>query len=270
MRAACLAFLLGAPITTACKNSSFTSGGIPTATGDGNAQRALNERDEQSGFAVAGKTLDLYLIMDNSGSLYVDPQNQRAGSGSDVECKRFDAVLDLVDSLRTKLKSSEEVRMTVVTFGKSALRLGTIDKLLSQSKEALRAQFRSGVCNSSSLETTNYERGISVALQSHDQNVSQKKLDLKSVVFFSDGAAKDRDTQALEASIERLNQTFKSRVYGVLLGRTTDKCVLRGPQGQNLQTKECMLKVVGNDTDKLLNVNDASGLSAAWANLVNK
>ncbi|MEN9826779.1 MAG: hypothetical protein RI953_2524 [Pseudomonadota bacterium] len=271
-RASLVAVGLTAVFMPSCSNSSFNSnaGGPPAAGGKGDKSPAENGNNNPPGFAAAGKTLDLYVIMDKSGSLYIDPSTQQPNSGSDVACKRFDAMLDLVDSLRTKLNSNEEVRLTVVTFSKSAKNLGTMNSLLSQSRKDVSSKFRAGVCDNPDYDTTNYERGISVALQSHDDNLRQKKLDLESVVFFSDGAAKDKDTGILQESIRRLNSTFSSRVYGVLLGRTNDQCVLRDSNGRNLQTQECMLKVVGNESTKLLSVEDANGLSAAWSDLVNK
>lgn len=271
-RATLVAAGLASVFMPSCSNSSFNSdaGGPPAATGKGDKSPAENGNNNPPGFATAGKTLDLYLIMDKSGSLYIDPSTQQPNSGSDVACKRFDAMLDLVDSLRTKLNSNEEVRMTVVTFSSGARNLGTMNSVLSQTRKDVSSKFRAGVCDNPDYDTTNYERGISVALQGHEENLREKKLDMESVVFFSDGAAKDKDSRILEESMRRLNSTFASRVYGVLLGRTNDRCVLKDSTGRNLQTQECMLKVVGNDAAKLLNVDDASGLSAAWADLVNK
>ena len=225
----------------------------------------------EPGFAKAGKSLDLYVIMDKSGSLYVDPTTQVMGSGSDVECKRFDALLELVESLKTKLKANEQVRLTLVTFSKEARLLGSLDQLLSQTRPQITQKFRAGVCDNPDYDTTNYERGISTALQSRSANILSKRLDLESVVFFSDGAARDSDSQKLEQAVSQLNVTFQNRIYGVLLGRTQDKCVLREPAtGRLLQTSECMLKVVGNSPSRLVSVDDAQDLADAWADLVNK
>jgi hypothetical protein len=256
-----------------CTPSQFTSdtGGPPAkkpiTTGD---QSPPENGNNPPGFAKEGKSLDLYVIMDKSGSLYVDPVTQQMNSGSDVQCKRFDALLTMVDSLRGKLNSNEEVRLTVVTFSKNAAQLGTMDQLLNQPRQLIKDTFRPGVCDNPDYETTNYERGISATLNAYENNRSKKKLDLDSVVFFSDGAARDKDTGILEESIRRLNSTFPSRVYGVLLGSTRDQCVLRDTAGRFLQTNECVLKVVGNSPARLLSVEDAAGLSAAWAELVNR
>ncbi|NBW83444.1 VWA domain-containing protein, partial [bacterium] len=188
-RAALAGVGLASFLMPSCSDSSFKSdaGGPPAATGPAKGDKSPTEsgNNNQPGFAAAGKTLDLYVIMDKSGSLYIDPSTQRPDSGSDVACKRFDAMLDLVDSLRTKLKSNEEVRLTVVTFSKSARNLGTINSLLLQKRSDVNSKFRAGVCDNPDYDTTNYERGISVALQSHEDNLRQKKLDLESVVFFS-------------------------------------------------------------------------------------
>lgn len=272
----CLAQI--ALLLASCSDSKFTSdrGERPRPAADGSKSPLENGNNSgpgnltDRGFAEAGRSLDLYVVMDKSGSLYVDPVTQRMNTGSDPNCKRFDALLALVDSLRGKLKSNEQVRMTLVTFSKNAKALGTIDGVLMQSRDQISSKFRAGVCENPDYDTTNYERGISVALQEHAANLSTGKLDLESVVFFSDGAAKDRDTGLLEQAIRRLNSAFPSRIYGVLLGQTSDRCVLKDSAGQFLQTSECMLKVVGNVPEKLFGVDDANGLAAAWADLVNK
>ncbi|MEN9811121.1 MAG: hypothetical protein RLZZ488_2688 [Pseudomonadota bacterium] len=263
-----------------CSDSNFTSdrtakpapadGGNKSPLENGNNSKPGGGNLTDPGFAEEGRTLDLYVVMDKSGSLYVDPATQRMNSGSDPTCKRFDALLALVDSLRGKLKSNEQVRMTLVTFSKSAKSLGTMDGVLAQSREQISRKFRAGVCDNPDYDTTNYERGISTALQEYAANLSTGKLDLESVVFFSDGAAKDRDAGLLEQSIRRLNTAFPSRIYGVLLGQTSDRCVLKDSSGRALQTSECMLKVVGSIPEKLLSVDDANGLAAAWSDLVNK
>jgi hypothetical protein len=272
--------LLPMPVVIpSCSDSNFKSeaaapkqpsaGGNQSPVEDGNNPQPANT--PEPGFAKAGKSLDLYVIMDKSGSLYVDPTTQKMGSGSDVECKRFDALLQLVDSLKTKLNSNEQVRLTVVTFSKDAQPLGSLDQVLSLQRQQIIEKFRAGVCDNPDYDTTNYERGISSALQSHSANTNRKKLDLESVVFFSDGAARDTDSRKLEEAVTQLNTRFQGRIYGVLLGRTQDKCVLKdAATGRSLQTGECMLKVVGNAPARLLSVDDAGELAAAWADLVNK
>jgi hypothetical protein len=71
--------------------------------------------------------------------------------------------------------------------------------------------------------------------------------------------------------MSQLNSTFPNRIYGVLLGRTQDRCVLKdSATGRALQTSECMLKVVGNAPARLVSVDAAQDLASAWADLVNK
>lgn len=269
----CVGIISAGAFLPSCSDSTFKSTpGAPQRPADGNGQKSPPENGNNNtpGFLKPGKSLDLYVVMDKSGSLYVDPVSQKMNTGSDVGCKRFEALLALSDSLRSKLKADDEVRLTVVTFSKNANQLGTMDKLLSQTRQQISAQFRAGVCDNPDYETTNYERGIQFILDSRSKNTADKKLDLENVVFFSDGAAKDKDTRLLEESIRNLNSTFPSRIYGVLLGKTRDNCVLKDTSGRFLQTSECMLKVVGNEPVKLLSVDDASGLEAAWAGLVDK
>lgn len=266
-------------VMPSCSDSNFKSeaGAPKQPTGDGQKSPLEDGNNPKpapapdSGFAKPGKSLDLYVIMDKSGSLYVDPTTQKMGSGSDVQCKRFDALLGLVDSLKTKLTNGEQVRLTLVTFSKEAQLLGSLDFVLGQNKQQLTDKFRAGVCDNPDYDTTNYERGISTAMQSRAANTTGKKLEMETVLFFSDGAARDSDTEKLEESMSQLNSTFPNRIYGVLLGRTQDRCVLKdSATGRALQTSECMLKVVGNAPARLVSVDAAQDLASAWADLVNK
>lgn len=239
--------------------------------GAGSVQDAKSKRSGNAeGFAQAGKSLDLYVIMDKSGSLYVDPTTRSMpNSGSDPQCKRFDAFLALTEALKGKMKQGEQVRVSIVVFNDGVEALETTENILSLDRAAIETRYKSGVCDIQDLKGTQYAVGINKALEEFLRLSSSKKLPLESVLFFSDGAARD-DENPLRQAIAQLNSTFPQRVYGVLLGQTSDKCQLRSSTGTQLSTTECMLEVTGKSTERLLQVDKADGLVNALTGLVNK
>lgn len=254
---------LGGGFLNACSDSQFNS--EPKKEG----QQVIRSSASGEGFAQAGKSLDLYVIMDRSGSLFVDPKTMTKNSGSDPQCKRFDAFLALVEALKVKLKQGEQVRVNVVAFNEEDFHLPPSENILALSRNEIESLYRSGVCDDKKIRGTLYAKGINKALTVYQQQIQQKKLPVESVLFFSDGAARDEVADLREA-IDQLNAKFPQRVYGVLLGQTTDQCSLRTPERIPLTTRECMLEVTGNAPDKLLQVDNADGLVAALTGLVNK
>jgi hypothetical protein len=250
-------------------------------------------------FFQAGRSLDLYVILDNSGSLYRDsstsvlltpgrpailgipgiptipvvqnglPQVPQQKSGSDPDCKRLSALLDMIDALRAKASAQEEVRLNVVTFGSGGKYLGSFDSVLKEKREKLGAKLQREVCENNNYESTMYTAGINYTLAVLKSNKTKRKLDLETVLFFSDGAAKD-DEDSLRESIIKLNKEFPKRIYGVLLGETPDHCNLTADNNKQLTTKECLTAVAGNDPDKVLSASDASQLSERMISLLEK
>jgi hypothetical protein len=277
-RSVCLLFAATAFAATSvsCSTPDYGTGSEKTNNG---SNKAVAKGENAAGgqkpkaapeFFSAGKSLDLHVIMDKSGSLWVDPKNPTLmSSGSDPNCKRLDALLDLVDGLRTKLNKGEFVRLTVVTFGNGSAVVGSIPDLLKETREAINNKLRPGVCEfPGQLETTNYAKGITASLAKLRELRMLKKLDVETNLFFSDGAAKDRPDE-LEIAINQLNSEFPKRVFGVLLGSTSDNCKLT-KDGRALSTIECLVKVAGDATDKVIQSNDAAGLSAAMTSLLEK
>lgn len=264
-------------LITSCSNGNFKS--TEKETKPDQTSRAGQESTQAgkavspgSEFAQAGKSLDLYIVMDKSGSLWADPSSdsKTIGTGSDPSCKRMDALLDLVAALRTKLKSGERVRINVATFGNKGKSLGSFDNVLGKSNKEIETNFRSGICDfPGQLESTKYAQGIKVALNDYAMNKAAGKFDLETTLFFSDGAAKDSPEELTDA-INKLNATFPKRVYGILLGKTSDICTLEDNSGKNLSTEECLREVVGKDTNKVIQATDAAGLSAAMTSLLQK
>jgi len=263
-------------LIASCSNGNFTS--PEKETKPDQTSRAGSESTQAgkavspgSEFAPAGKSLDLYIVMDKSGSLWVDPTPPSSiGSGSDPSCKRMDALLDLLAALRTKLKSGERVRINIATFGNKGKSLGSFDNVLGKSNKEIESNFRDGICGfPGELESTNYAQGIKIALNDYSNNKGAGKFNLETTLFFSDGAAKD-SRQDLTDAINKLNSTFPNRVYGILLGKTSDVCELEDNSGKNLSTEECLLEVVGKDPNKVIQATDAAGLSAAMTSLLQK
>jgi hypothetical protein len=241
-------------------------------TNSPNGENVVKKSNSKPGaeFFSAGKSLDLHVIMDKSGSLYVDPTAPtKMGSGSDPTCKRMDALLDLIDALKTKLTRGEFVRLTVVTFGNDSDIVGSVEDVLKQSRTSIDSALRSGVCTyPGQLETTNYSKGIRESLGELKRWRTIKKLDIETSLFFSDGAARDNPS-SLEAAIADLNSEFPKRVFGILLGNTSDGCSLK-ESGRGLTNLECLRKVAGNAPEKVVQTADAAGLSAAMKSLLEK
>jgi hypothetical protein len=263
-------------LIASCSNGNFKSSEKetkpdPTSRAGQESTQAGKAVSPGSEFAQAGKSLDLYIVMDKSGSLWVDPSSdsKTIGSGSDPSCKRMDALLDLLAALRTKLKSGERVRINVVTFGDNGESLGSFDNVVSKLNSEIEAKFRPGICDYPGRQSTKYAQGIKIALNDYAKNKGAGKFDLETTLFFSDGAAKD-SPQELTDAINKLNSTFPKRVYGILLGKTSDVCTLEDNSGKNLSTEECLREVVGKDPNKVIQATDAAGLSAAMTSLLQK
>lgn len=254
--------------STACSEGKFSQS-VPDSKA---SQRSIDASGETTGkFVQPGKSLDLYVIMDRSGSLFVDPSTRATGSGSDPDCKRFDAFLQLVEGLRGVLKNKEQVRMTVVTFNNYATTLPVSDSLLTMSNSEIESLYKRGVCfEPKGLLGTEYALGINRALSEYHKLNLIKKLDLQTVLFFSDGAARDESPEQLKNAISSLNQTFSQRIYGVLLGATTDKCTLETTEGEQMSTTECMMEVAGGASERVIQVETADALAAAITGLIKK
>jgi hypothetical protein len=249
---------------------------------------------QNESFLPTGKSLDLYVIMDKSSSLWRDvDEKENKIAGTDPTCKRLDALLDLIDEMRKKLVAKEQVRLTIITFGtnpahfnmadfnpmrldpsarESVLKtLKPMDDLLSHPRSAIDAEFRAGVCNDSKdPQFTHYASGIKEALNSKFGLTALKKYDVETALFFSDGAANDPTEEELKDAIDKLNNAFPGRLWGVMLGEGTGKCTLTKAGGAKLSAKECMVMLVGADLSKFLLVKSAAGLSAALTGLIEK
>ena len=266
-------FLSFALISISCSDGTFATGGAAKgsdanakAAGEAHAAGSVKPSGE---FFKPGNSLDLYVIMDKSTSLFRDPSSPFVeNSGSDPQCKRFDALLDMLDTLRTLALQKEEIRLSIVTFGSGSRSLETVPDVLSAPREQLNEKFRARICSEpSGIQSTYYEKGISASIGQYAKNKETKKLNLESVLFFSDGAAKD-DQSLLREQIALLNSTFPNRVFGILLGTTSDTCSLTDNSDKPLSTTECLLEVVGKASERLIKAADASGLSAAMTSLI--
>ncbi|MBM3380881.1 MAG: VWA domain-containing protein [Betaproteobacteria bacterium] len=282
-----LTAMLGTQIAVSCSTADYGSAGDPapkktnakaapeSTTGGSGGAKGENAAPQPKSkaspeFFSSGKSLDLHVIMDKSGSLWVDPNMSTVmGSGSDPECKRMDALLDLIDGLKAKLTKGEFVRLTVVTFSNGSAAVGSLPDVLKESRSSIDQKLRPGVCTfPGQLETTNYAEGISESLSELRRLRATKKLEVETSLFFSDGAAKDSPTRLLDA-ISELNAEFPKRIFGILLGNTSDQCTL-SEGARRLSTIECLRKVVGNANEKVVQSDDAAGLSAAMTSLLEK
>lgn len=222
-------------------------------------------------FFKKGQSLDLYVVMDKSYSLWESPE-PFGGEGSDPSCLRLNALLDLIDGLREELFQKEEVRLNVITFGTFASSLGTISDILSVSRAELDQRLREPVCNKPNRANGNTFYSNALNLISEELKIQRglKKLDIETAIFFSDGAARDRDEAELKSAIEKFNESFPKRAYGVLLGKTLDKCNIKNDAGDRLSTFDCVAEVVGSDSSRVVQSENAAKLSETMIQLLKK
>lgn len=309
----CLSVLILA--CTACNSSQFSAqaplaqkpsekarseqpaGTAPNAKIMGTENTNGSKFPQNESFLPTGKSLDLYVIMDKSSSLWrvIDSSGETV-AGTDPSCKRFDALLDLIDEMRKKLVAKEQVRLTIVTFGTNPAHfnherfsigvapsarenvvktLGSMEDLMSQSRSAIDQTFRAGVCaDNRDPQYTHYASGIKETLNSKIGLTALKKYDAETALFFSDGAANDPTEEELKEAISNLNNAFPGRLWGILLGdsKTVGNggglCTLKKAGDFQMTADECMFMLVGADPSKLLRVQSATDLSAALTGLI--
>ena len=232
-------------------------------------QADVSAKSESAGeFFKKGQSLDLYVVMDKSGSLW-----EYLGSvGSDPECLRLNALLDLVEGLRGQLNQKEQVRLNVITFGTVATPVGNISDSLSMTRAELELRLRSAICEPPPPfdRSTIYASALDLISAQLGEQRGIKKLDVETAIFFSDGAAKDMRESELRESIAKFNASFPKRAYGVLLGETVDRCNIRDASGERLSTIDCIGEVVGGDQTRVVQAANAAKLSETMIQLLKK
>lgn len=262
-----------------CSTETDYSAGNKTIPSSNNKTVAAEAADAQpkdtstGEFFKQGKSLDLYVVMDKSGSLW-GGWSLETGTikASDPDCLRLEALLDLVDKLKGFLTQKEAVRLNVITFGTTAATAGNITNALSLSRAELDARLRAPVCDKPPLEdrSTMYSDALElISTELAVQRVKQK-FDVETAIFFSDGAAKDLDENRLSQSIQTFNSAFPKRSYAVLLGKTNDNCNITKSDGDKMSTLECITEVVGGDNERVVQSDDASKLSTSMIQLLSK
>lgn len=271
----------------------------PAKAGNGDFAQGKSGRAAKAAgesFLQPGKSLDLYVIMDKSNSLQLIVDNKgEVVEGTDPKCKRFDALLDLIDEIKKKLVAKENVRLTVITFGtdpkyandrrfffmgrpltESVLNtVGSTDDLLSLSRDKISEIYRAGVCSDNTQKQfTHYASGIRELMKSKFALTALKKFDVETALFFSDGAANDPDETELKTSIEKLNANFPRRLWGIILGEASlnqnedSLCILKNNQNKKMTAEECMTAVVGGDQSRILRAKSAADISSALVGLI--
>lgn len=262
------------------KSNQNASGHSPGKTDAASTADSDANSVASSEFFQAGKSLDLYVVLDKSASLFhakttiKDTQAFDRSLGSDPDCKRFDALKFLIMSLDEKFKGDEQLRLTVVTFSDDASSLGKYENVLDDTENNIN-NLRLGVCEMPpGLEPytgkTKYSKGISRILEIQKENIKKSELDLQTLLFFSDGAPNDDEVE-LRGSLNRLREVFPKRVFGVLLGSPPDKCSLTKADGtQKKTTIECMLEVVDFNPKRLRQAGNAEQLLTEMGSLIEK
>ncbi|MEY2988373.1 MAG: hypothetical protein RJB13_1894 [Pseudomonadota bacterium] len=265
--------------STSCSNESNYSAGnkVTPLTKEGvvaaEQADATAKSDSSGEFFKKGQSLDLYIVMDKSGSLWEYRSNDdKKFPGSDPQCLRLLALVDLIEKLGAELNNGEEVRLNVVTFGSFATNVGSIRNPASMGRENLASVLKDDICSKPNKENrdTIYSKALEKISLTLSEQRKVEKMDVETAIFFSDGAARDENTDDLKNAIAEFNSAFPNRAYGVLLGNTEDKCKITNAAGQELTTTECITEVVGGDPNRVVQSANAAKLSETMIQLLSK
>lgn len=204
----------------------------------GEDAKAISENlgDQTTGadtIAAVGRSLDLYLVMDKSGSL----------EDNDRDCLRFEALSSFKKELRTFLGENGDVRASIIQFSERGSFLATIDNFLSISPESFAADFRRDICESDGH--TNPSDAFDITLSTFS-SLKENPKDMASVLFFTDGLP-NRRTDVLPQKVNEMKAAFGEKIFSILLwpkegvnmertfGQRGSIIVIQGNQGGNNQ-----------------------------------
>jgi uncharacterized protein YegL len=156
-------------------------------------------------FAVSGKSLDVYYVIDASNSL----------DGTDPRCLRFDAFKLFQEELKKLLGPAGDVRATLVLFSGSARVHSTRTDFLKLTSTELTSLYRSQICSTSS--GTNVTDALDLTMSTAQRLQGTGKKDMSSVLFFTDGKPSDGNSPELASAVENIKAAFPSRIFSLLL-----------------------------------------------------
>lgn len=219
------------------------------------------------------KSLDLYTLFDVSGSLSTTSQTVTA---TDPECKRWPAFLGLLTKITQSMDKTKQLRLTLVTFSDHASAKETItismhDFNQSSFTSRVESVYKSSVCTSEG--STNPHEGFLKIKELYQANVAKFKLELESLIFFSDGipsfGSKWPSLDMIKGSASQIRGIFGARAYSILLGNRFDLA-----QVCKSKTPECpitpleFIKWVSPNSEQLRSVDSASDLESAFDSML--
>jgi hypothetical protein len=199
---------------TSCGDSSYSSsapdnskGKIGAANAEGTGKNGKTSAAGESAgnkIAAPGMSLDLYAIVDISGSL----------KRTDPNCTRFEALKTFFKELKTTLGDNPDARLSLTVFSSEASFVGTDDSFLKLSDAELDAKYRPSICRAEGNTNISKAFNLTKSAAQNLMNSSPKKV--SSVLVFTDGMPTDMP-QPIDAAAQ-LRSVFPDRVFGVLLG----------------------------------------------------
>ncbi|NBW82944.1 VWA domain-containing protein, partial [bacterium] len=154
--------------------------------------------------AVAGSSLDLYAIIDVSGSL-----NQ-----NDPSCTRLAALKAFFSDLRKVLGTNPDARLSLTIFSSTATFIGTDNGFLQLSDNEFDDKYRRYICQANG--NTNISQAFNLTREKALPLIQNSPKKVASVLIFTDGFPTDMPLPIAAAA--QLRDVFPNRVFGILLG----------------------------------------------------
>lgn len=154
--------------------------------------------------AAQGKSLDLFFVIDHSGSL----------GQNDPDCSRFEAISEFRKRLVSHLGDAGDARASFILFSDVAKFHATIDDFLRMTTEEFKSTFRSHICQNEG--STNPSAAFEITMSKAEELRVDKPKDMSSVLFFTDGLP-NLDTKVLDKKINAMKSIFEGNIFSVLL-----------------------------------------------------
>ena len=199
-------------------------------------------------FAIKGKSLDVYFVIDASDSL----------QKNDPNCLRFTAFQLFQEELKKLLGPTGDVRASVILFAKSARLLSTQDDFLKLTTGEITNLYKSSICSNSS--GTNATAALNLTVSTAQQLQALGKKEVSSALFFTDGRPSGGLTAELTKASDSIKASFPSHVYGLFLNKSTD----------NDSTPLDFVVSVAGSKDRVRSTLDPNGLSASILSFIKK
>ena len=180
---------------------------------DNNPNNSINEGADNGSIAQKGKSLDLYFIIDISGSL---GQSGPLGVsvGNDPNCLRYDGLIKFKNNLTNHLGKDGDVRATFVLFSSEAEVLATIDDFLAYENTNFENTYKDSICKTGGQ--TNPSDAFKLTTNTYKKLDAITTKDMASVLFFTDGQP-NRGLSKLDQRIAEMKENFGDKIFSVFL-----------------------------------------------------